>query len=214
MTTPGAPARAWPRDTDPPWITPDDTARLNPWGDTPDERPTRAKRPPATDVDPWGDTPDERPARARPRSSATDFDPWGDAPDERPTRAKRPPATDVDPWGEGSDDRPSGVVKDPVEAGTDPWGDDVKSIATIDRRTSLGTDDSGALEPWGEATTSRSEEATTSRSEEAATSRSEDVNDPNHDGTYPHPTSSPHSHHWWQRHSVPAQYGPDNGLAS
>ena len=65
--TAGGIARAWPRDTDPPWITPDDTARLNPWGDTPDHRPTpkssrvsnlgtNATSTNATGaVDPWGD---------------------------------------------------------------------------------------------------------------------------------------------------------------
>ncbi|TCC08815.1 HNH endonuclease [Kribbella soli] len=35
-TSAGAPARAWPRDTDPPWITAEETAHLNPWGDAQD----------------------------------------------------------------------------------------------------------------------------------------------------------------------------------
>ncbi|MGY4772731.1 DUF222 domain-containing protein [Kribbella sp. CWNU-51] len=56
VTTPGAPARAWPRDTDPPWITAEDAARLNPWGDDLDEpNPHTRARPPAADFDPWGD---------------------------------------------------------------------------------------------------------------------------------------------------------------
>jgi hypothetical protein len=30
-TTPTSPTRIWPRDIDPPWITPEEAARLNPW---------------------------------------------------------------------------------------------------------------------------------------------------------------------------------------
>jgi hypothetical protein len=33
-TEPGPATRAWPRDTDPRWITADEAARLNPWGET------------------------------------------------------------------------------------------------------------------------------------------------------------------------------------
>ncbi|TDO47110.1 hypothetical protein EV651_125104 [Kribbella sp. VKM Ac-2571] len=40
----GAPVRAWPRDTDPPWITPEETARLNPWGDAHDSDRLRDPR--------------------------------------------------------------------------------------------------------------------------------------------------------------------------
>ena len=37
------PTRAWPRDTDPPWTTAQDAARLDPWGGT-DDRPPRATK--------------------------------------------------------------------------------------------------------------------------------------------------------------------------
>lgn len=40
--TPDAPARAWPRDTDPPWITAEEPARLNPWGEDPEPRDNNA----------------------------------------------------------------------------------------------------------------------------------------------------------------------------
>lgn len=66
----GAPARAWPRDTDPPWITPEDAARLNPWGDAHDsgrlldprsaqgpEREGDANTVEESATDPWGRDP-------------------------------------------------------------------------------------------------------------------------------------------------------------
>jgi hypothetical protein len=46
-----ATARAWPRDTDPPWITAEDTARLNPWGDAQDSGNTVEE----SATDPWGE---------------------------------------------------------------------------------------------------------------------------------------------------------------
>ncbi len=175
--TGGGSARAWPRDTDPPWITPEDAARLNPWGDAPDERPTSRTptrppaadldpwgdasveqpsrthtRPPAADLNPWGDAPDVRPSRTQPRSPAADLDPWGDAPDERPSRQKVPPGGDFDPWGDPSGDESAGVPKEPAAAGIDPSGDGGNSPANVDRRA-LGTNNSDAFDPWGEAAT-------------------------------------------------------------
>ncbi|MGW7683093.1 DUF222 domain-containing protein [Kribbella sp. NPDC054772] len=80
---PGLPARVWPRDTDPPWISAEDAARLNPWGDAPDERPARTRtHPPAADFDPWGDGGSSI-AQVDPHSDLSPsttvaFDPWGD----------------------------------------------------------------------------------------------------------------------------------------
>jgi hypothetical protein len=59
-----SPVRAWPHTGDTTWTTPDETARLNPWGDDPDQAPTSAQTPtrtptdPATWTSPWGDEPD------------------------------------------------------------------------------------------------------------------------------------------------------------
>jgi len=83
-TTAGTPTRAWPRDTDPPWITSDDTKRINPWGDPPDQRPTRAKTSPArVGVDPWADglspTATASHGNAQAQNNTTVPDPWGDA---------------------------------------------------------------------------------------------------------------------------------------
>ncbi len=137
----GPVARAWPRDTDPPWITPEDTARHNPWGDGPDERPTRAKqRPPATEVDPWGEGSGGRPSGvpkepAGKAPAATGLDVWGDP-------VKPPPTVDrggelatlsggtFDPWGDlaldadqhnSADDQPG-----PERNLSGPWGDSTK----------------------------------------------------------------------------------------
>jgi hypothetical protein len=88
-TTPAAPARAWPRDTDPPWITTDDTARLNPWGDTPDHGCARVP-PSAADaeVDPWGDGANsiaDVDRRSKPGTdTSSTFDPWGERLDAKP----------------------------------------------------------------------------------------------------------------------------------
>ncbi|TCC24125.1 HNH endonuclease [Kribbella sindirgiensis] len=73
--TSGVPARAWPRDTDPPWITPEAAARLNPWGDTPNEQPTG--------IDGGLGTESELDATVDRRSKAAldsdgVFDPWSD----------------------------------------------------------------------------------------------------------------------------------------
>jgi hypothetical protein len=65
-----APARAWPHTGDTTWTTPDETARLNPWGDEPEnstpsgqappsaQTPPRTYSNPATWTSPWGDEPD------------------------------------------------------------------------------------------------------------------------------------------------------------
>jgi hypothetical protein len=57
---PPNPARAWPHTADIPWITPDEAARLNPWGDEPHQPPRTPPRPTTatTWVDPWADDPD------------------------------------------------------------------------------------------------------------------------------------------------------------
>jgi hypothetical protein len=55
---PPRPAPAWPHTSDIPWITPEETARLNPWGDEPLEATTaRASSSTATtaSASPWGD---------------------------------------------------------------------------------------------------------------------------------------------------------------
>ena len=61
-TSAAAPARAWPRDTDPPWITPEESARLNPWGDGPSSLVTRecgegntVEDDSESSTDPWGE---------------------------------------------------------------------------------------------------------------------------------------------------------------
>ena len=131
MTTPGAPARAWPRDTDPPWITAEDAACFNPWGDTPDERL----------------------ARARPRSSAADADPWGEGFDGRPRGVPTEPAenepadkrlvsTRVDVWGDGVGPIPNADRGSGPRTGTcgafDPWGDPESDSATGPRHADDG----------------------------------------------------------------------------
>ncbi|MDX6247152.1 MAG: hypothetical protein QOF10_512, partial [Kribbellaceae bacterium] len=58
---PPTPARAWPYTGDIPWITPEEAARLNPWGDEPNQATTSAPTQPRTSTDtgawtsPWGD---------------------------------------------------------------------------------------------------------------------------------------------------------------
>jgi hypothetical protein len=53
------PAPAWPYTSDIPWITPEETARLNPWGDEPPlATPTRTLTQPKNDTtwaSPWDD---------------------------------------------------------------------------------------------------------------------------------------------------------------
>jgi hypothetical protein len=133
--------RAWPRDTDPPWITGDDTARLNPWGDTPDERPTRTnQRPPTTDLDPWGEGSGGRPSGVpkEPAGKApadTRLDIWGDpvkplpTVDRRGELAARSGGT-FDPWGDLALDadqhNPADDQPGPERSLSGPWGDSTK----------------------------------------------------------------------------------------
>jgi hypothetical protein len=62
---PPRPAPAWPHTSDIPWITPEETARLNPWGDEPHQTtPTRTLTQPKNDttwVSPWDDDNTESP---------------------------------------------------------------------------------------------------------------------------------------------------------
>jgi hypothetical protein len=56
---PPRPAPAWPHTSDIPWITAEETARLNPWGDEPHQA-TTARTPSSTATDttwksPWDD---------------------------------------------------------------------------------------------------------------------------------------------------------------
>ncbi|MGY4773270.1 DUF222 domain-containing protein [Kribbella sp. CWNU-51] len=120
VTTPGAPARAWPRDTDPPWITAEDAARLNPWGDTPDERPVRA----------------------RPRSSATDFDPWGEGSGDKTRGVPTAPGENEPAENEPADKR--------LVSTGNVWGDAVGPIPNADRGSKPRTDTRGAFDPWGD----------------------------------------------------------------
>lgn len=46
--TAATPGRRWPRDSDPPWITAEEAARLNPWGDPPDATPRPVQKHPST----------------------------------------------------------------------------------------------------------------------------------------------------------------------
>ena len=88
---PGSATRAWTRDTDPPWITPAEAARLNPWGEppaapttpTPGDDRDKAARP-----DPWGEPPAAPTTPTPPRKAedeAAHLDPWGDAPATPPS---------------------------------------------------------------------------------------------------------------------------------
>ncbi len=85
---PGTLTRAWPRDSDPPWMTAEDTARLDPWGegssDGPRDVPAKAvgKAAAGTGLDVWGDPVNPKPSvdrRIKPSMNTTGvFDPWGD----------------------------------------------------------------------------------------------------------------------------------------
>ncbi|WP_329000527.1 HNH endonuclease [Kribbella sp. NBC_00709] len=106
-TSSGAPARVWPRETDPPWITAEDAARLDPWGEAGDDGLRRisheaAGRAAMTGLDIWGEALHDQPVQPRNRQ-ATDIDPWGD---------RAPGDQDV---GTGSDDGAR------AESTMDPW---------------------------------------------------------------------------------------------
>ncbi len=107
----GPVTRAWPRDTDPPWITAEDAARLNPWGDTPDHRAPH--------------THDQQKHQNHQDPTSEPGPP-------------RPPTSTFDPWGEDSDSRPHDTPKVPVNGGpdcTDVWGDAVIPNRTVHRRS-------------------------------------------------------------------------------
>jgi hypothetical protein len=143
-STDGAPNRAWPRDADPPWITTDETARLNPWGDAPGQ--------------PIGDVP-QRPRSAasnarsdalaqwsgdvRQRSHNAAIDPWDDAP-EQPSRDVRQPSHSpaVDPWGDTLD-QPLDRDRKQQSRGQHRWS---LREPEASLRSAYGFD------PWGEVT--------------------------------------------------------------
>jgi len=92
QATTGGSVRAWPRDTDPTWLTTTDDAaavRLDPWGDHPDTQPVHVRvhahahrRSAGVGSDPWGDG-DNPPATTGHRStpsadSKAGFEPWDD----------------------------------------------------------------------------------------------------------------------------------------
>jgi hypothetical protein len=100
---PNAPARAWPRDTDPPWIPAEAAARLDPWGERSDDAPQRV--------------PEEAAGQG---SARADVDIWGEALDDRPIQPRDGRDSGIDAWGD--DDRPKKLPQD--EGGAfDPWGD-------------------------------------------------------------------------------------------
>jgi hypothetical protein len=80
---PAQPARAWPYTTDIAWITAEETARLNPWGDDEPRQPTppRPQPGPKTDIttctSPWGDEHDP-PAPSPGAGPAAARAPWSD----------------------------------------------------------------------------------------------------------------------------------------
>ncbi len=230
--TGGGSARAWPRDTDPPWITPEDAARLNPWGDAPDERPGRTRprppagdlnpwgdasdvqpsrrptRPPAADLNPWGDASDERPSRTPARPPAADLDPWGDAPDEQPTRQKVPSGN---PWGDTSDEQPSRTRPRPPAADLDPWGDASDERPTYRQKLPPVAD----FDPWGDPSgngaadvAQQPADAGTDPWGEATTPGSDGVNDLGSDGVNDLADARA------QRHAAHPRFTPDTGLAS
>ncbi len=108
--TAGAPTRVWPRDTDPPWLTSEEAARLNPWGEAPGEpNASVGSRPPVAGFDPWGERSDDGGPRGISKQKT----------------GKGTPAPGVDVWG----DTVSPTVHRHSNSGTDargtfdPWGD-------------------------------------------------------------------------------------------
>ncbi|WP_329481661.1 HNH endonuclease [Kribbella sp. NBC_01484] len=146
----GPVTRAWPRDTDPPWITAEDTARLNPWGETTDERSVRPQKPPPPggDFAPWGDTAAQRPPHTHMRKQQDHQEPSPEASPPRPSSPPEPPllsADGFDPWGEGPDSRHRSVPSKPARpaqtgTGLDIWGDTADPNPAVDRRSQLGTE--------------------------------------------------------------------------
>ena len=108
----------------------------------------------AARLNPWGDTPDERPVRARPRSSATDFDPWGEGSGDRtrgvPTEpAENEPAENEPAENEPAENEPADNRR--VSTGVDVWGDALDPIPDADRGSKPRTDTRGAFDPWGDS---------------------------------------------------------------
>ena len=120
--TAGRPVRVWPRDTDPPWMTSEEAARLNPWGDTPDERPTRAHK-----------HQEAAPEPGPPRRPAGGFDPWGEGSNGGPRGVSTAPAG-----------------KETVAPGVDVRGEAVNPVPAVDRRSKPGTDTHRTFDPWGD----------------------------------------------------------------
>jgi hypothetical protein len=124
--TSGTSARAWPRDTDPPWITAEAAARLNPWGEgperVPDERAGQASAPTGTDI--WGEDLGDEPIPRRQQTTIAG-DIWEDALVEHPVQPRNHRDAGIDPWGdEGTSpaDRPDKPAQDSRSV-FDPWGD-------------------------------------------------------------------------------------------
>jgi hypothetical protein len=110
-TCPPRPAWPWPYTTDIGWITPEETAALNPWGDnTPDtDNPSTASptTPTTSALNPWGDIAADtaNPLTATPTTPNTAaIDPWGDNPAD--TGATDLPSVPVvslfDPWADSA----------------------------------------------------------------------------------------------------------------
>jgi hypothetical protein len=105
-TNTGTAARVWPRDTDPPWITTDDAARLNPWGEIPEDRSAGIPIAPAdARIDPWGETSEDGSAGIPKESADARIDPWGDGRRstvnvDRRSKVGMNHSGTFDPWGE------------------------------------------------------------------------------------------------------------------
>ncbi|GAA3102563.1 hypothetical protein JOF29_003404 [Kribbella aluminosa] len=117
--TAGALTRAWPRDTDPAWITAADAVRLNPSGDTTDETRTREhlrNRGPTPEPEPvlrpvagfapWREDSDAVPHAVIPEepSGGAGFDVWGEAPGDEPIQVRPDPGA-THPWREPPESR-------------------------------------------------------------------------------------------------------------
>ncbi|MEU4290187.1 DUF222 domain-containing protein [Kribbella sp. NPDC026596] len=173
-TTAGRSARAWPRETDPQWITPENTARLNPWGDPTDERPAHTHKQQDQQFQ-------HEPHKHRDHRVQT--------PKSGPPLL---PAGGFDPWGVGSDSRPRGVPKPPAGEGTtdvgvDVWGDAVSRNPTVDRRSKLGTNATGTFDPWGDLAPETADEPNPADDDPRSIRR---ISDPCGDPTEPHSAST------------------------
>ncbi|HEY3557619.1 MAG TPA: DUF222 domain-containing protein [Kribbella sp.] len=141
VTRTGRPVRAWPRDSDPPWITAEETARLNPWGDTSGEEPKHQQQDstrepwsplvPANGLDPWsegsGAMPDDDSREPVGRAAAVRVNVWGEAIGDRPVQADKHSAASFDPWGDlapgCNDGRDTGADTSVTVLATQPSGE-------------------------------------------------------------------------------------------